>query len=107
VFEADSTRTVFEGGVVEFRFTPPLGENERAQCRLDGGAPEPCGEGETGSFAYAGLALGRHTLGVEVSGNARDPIVLDHVIERVEPSVVVFGATPAGIVAAIAAARAN
>lgn len=108
-FPADSTRTVFKDGVVEFRISPPLEEGERALCRVGDSVPEPCTvNGEASSFPYTDLAPGQHTFRVELdSDSTAGATVWEHVIERVEPAVVVFGATPAGITAAVAAARAN
>lgn len=56
-----------------FTYAKGNGESEPVdgfECVLDGGAPEPCGTGESGSKEYTGLAVGAHTFTVKATNSA-------------------------------------
>jgi len=98
-------RSVLPSGAVSFSVT---GVAHSAECTLDGAPATPClAEGSRrGAIDYEALASGLHRLRVAV--RAQDGEVLrsaEHVLEIVEPDVVVYAATPGGIAAAIAAAE--
>lgn len=55
-----------------FSFTKGSGEIqpvEGFECVLDGGSPEPCGSGESGTKEYSGLSVGAHTFTVKAKNS--------------------------------------
>lgn len=55
-----------------FSFAKGSGETqpvEGFECALDGGTPEPCGTGESGTKEYSGLSLGAHTFTVKAKNS--------------------------------------
>lgn len=104
-----AAKTVLASGSAQFSVSPPLDSSEKAVCLLDDVAVEPCAIDEhSGEIQYEGLAPGLHELSVEIQeADGKQAARFDQLIDLVEPSVVVFAATPGGIAAAVAAARAN
>lgn len=97
--------TVFTTGSVRFEIMPALGEGESATCRLDGKRVETCllDEG-SGEIPFSDLRPGLHSIGVDIqSPNGSERRSLRFEVVPIE--IVVYGATPGGIAAAIAAAR--
>lgn len=109
VFQPGVTKTVFENGVLEFTVDPPLDDSERVVCHVAEAAGEPCMmDDSVGRIVYQSAGPAPTVVRVEIRvGDEAAGRVWEHVIERIEPSVVVFAATPAGITAAIAASRAG
>jgi hypothetical protein len=102
-------RTAFGTGAVSFAVSAPLDAGDTVACTVNGVAAAPCLVAATeGRFDYSALGPGLHRLRAVVraaSGATRASA--EHVLEVVNANVVVFGATPAGISAAVAAARAG
>lgn len=108
-FRNAQPRTVFASGSLEFALAAPLDAAESVACTLDGMPAQPCLAGTmSGRIDYAALGPGLHRFATEVRGTNGPPrATLEHVLEVVAPRIVVFGATPGGISAAVAAARAG
>lgn len=108
-FDAPSSRTVFASGSARFRIAPPLRDGEQVRCTVNQAVDSTClTDAGGGAVQFQGLAVGAHQLKVEVRSSAG--AVMDtaaQTLQVLQPSVVVFGATPAGITAAIAATRAG
>lgn len=95
--------TPWSSGSLVFRIDPPAAGTETVSCSIDSGPAAPCGTGRVG---YASLASGAHELQVTIAGSAGSTSYrLPWEIRA--PDVTVVGATPAGIAAALAAARAG
>jgi len=76
-------------------------------CRIDDGPEVPCATGpSSGRVTYSELARGEHVLSVKV-GTAGDQKTSSVRWQIVNADVLVYGGTPAGIVAAVSAARAG
>lgn len=104
---ADSASTPWRTGAIAFQLTPPMGPGDQMRCRIDQLPEADCATGPDGGRApYQDLAPGAHTLQVSVGppGAMTSRTVSWQLIT---PDVVVYGATPAGITAALAAARAG
>lgn len=94
-------------GTLEFSVSPALKTGESMQCSLDGGASVDCGISATaGRLRYEDLARGDHRLTVSM-GDATNRRTASANWRVMTPQVVVLGATPAGLMAGIAAARAG
>jgi hypothetical protein len=108
-FRDAAPRTVFAAGSIGFALSEPLDAGENLTCTLDGAAAQPCLVGTTdGRIDHAQLGLGQHRFSAVVRGpDGATLATAEHVLEVVSPKIVVFGATPAGISAAVAAARAG
>ena len=108
-FRDAASRTVFAAGSIGFALSEPLEAGESITCMLDGAAALPCLTGTTdGRIDHTSLGPGQHRFGAVVRGaNGAQLATAEHVLEVVSAKVVVFGATPAGISAAVAAARAG
>jgi hypothetical protein len=108
-FHEPQPRTVFAAGAVEFALAQQLPAGAQVACTVDGATAQPCLTGTAdGRIEYTALAQGLHRLRAEI--RAPDGTVIgnaEHVLEVAAPSIVVFGATPGGISAAVAAARAG
>lgn len=108
-FVTDATRTAFGDGIVGFRIQPGPAATEQVVCTVNGQAAADCQHaGTDGSVEFRGLAAGSHRLAVEVrKANAAGTVVTraEHPLQVVDAAIVIFGATPAGIAAAIGAAR--
>jgi len=104
---ASSRQSPWTSGTLQFSVSPPLKQSERMQCSLDGGADIDCGVSDTeGRLSYRAIAPGEHRLTVVV-GDATSKRYTSTNWRIMTPEVVVFGATPAGLMAGIAAARAG
>jgi hypothetical protein len=102
---ASSRQSPWTSGTLEFSISPALKTGESMQCSLDGGPGVECGVNATsGRLGYEGLARGDHRLTVTMgdTANKRSATATWRVMS---PQVVVLGATPAGLMAGIAAAR--
>jgi len=101
-------RTALANGTLEFHLSRPLEASQRVVCAIDG-EPSICANDEgRGSLRYENLGPGLHRLSVGIeSGDGTELSVVEQMLEIVVPSVVVFTASPAGITASIAAARAG
>jgi len=108
-FEVSETRTVFSNGTAAFSVTPPLAASEQATCAVNDMAVSTCMvDTDSGEIPFADLGPGAHQLTVEIrSSDGSDLVLVVHPLEVVPVNVVVYGATPGGISAAIAAARAG
>jgi hypothetical protein len=108
-FLAPPERSVFASGSAEFSMSPALDDNERLVCTLDGSLADPCATGPaSGEIRYENLPVGLHRFSVDVrTEDGRLEARAEYFLEVVEPTVVVFGANPGGITAAVAAARAG
>jgi hypothetical protein len=95
--------TPWSSGSLVFRIEPPAAGTDAVTCRIDSGTAGPCGAGR---FDYTSLASGAHELQVTIAG-AAGTTSYSLPWEIRAPDVTVVGATPAGISAAIAAARAG
>jgi hypothetical protein len=103
-FDTASMRSVFSDGVVGFSIQPATTGDMHVVCTLNGVPANSCLLDSTkGEIRFAGLASGSHEAAVEVTWNNKVSRAVQ-TIHIVRPSVVVFGATPAGISAALAAA---
>ena len=102
-------RTVFGAGSFDFALSKPLDAGESVTCTVDGAAAQPCLIGTTdGRIHYTALGPGLHRFSAEVRGTSGARLATaEHMLDVVAPKIVVFGATPAGISAAVAAARAG
>lgn len=102
-----SAQTPWTSGTLAFSVSPPLKSGETMQCSLDGAAAADCGISATeGRLDYQGLARGEHRLVVTMGGPS-DRRSASANWRVMAPEVVVLGATPAGLMAGIAAARAG
>ncbi len=108
-FDNSQPRTVFAAGAVGLSLAQPLRAGEQVVCTVDGAAAQPCLTGTAdGRIEYAALGPGLHRLRAEVRApNGAAIGATEHVLEVVSANIVVFGATPAGISAAVAASRAG
>jgi FAD dependent oxidoreductase len=94
--------TPWSSGSLVFRIEPPTAGTETVTCSIDSGTAAPC----AGRVDYTSLASGAHELRVTIAaGTGSTSYLLPWEIRA--PDVTVVGATPAGISAAIAAARAG
>lgn len=103
-FTAPPPRTVLSAGALEFTVESSAGL--QVGCTLNGAPAAPCLAGDatgSGRIDYRDLEPGLHRFVLEVGGTATGRT--EHVLEVVLPDVVVFGATPGGIAAAVAAAE--
>ncbi len=106
-FASPTTRTVFSDGSVPFVVSPALSSAEQLTCTVNGETSGGCiVDPGAGAVTFADLQEGQHEVIVEVSGTA-SPIQFTHRLDVVPVEVVVIGATPGGIAAAVAAARAG
>src|SRR5690606_33365341 len=98
-----------ESGALELTVYPLLDGADAVACSVEGSAGTACRiDGETGQLVYEALGTGPNIVRIEIREDGQaEARVWEHAIERVVPDVVVFGATPAGITAAVAAAREN
>jgi hypothetical protein len=95
--------TPWSSGSLVFGIEPPAAGTETVTCSIDSGTAAPC---SAGRVDYTSLASGAHELRVTIAaGTGSASYVLPWEIRA--PDVTVVGATPAGISAAIAAARAG
>lgn len=101
-------RAAFGTGAVDFAVSAPLNAGDSVTCTLNA-APAPCVvAGTEGRIEYAELGAGLHRLGAAVrTADGTTRANAEHVLEVVNANVVVYGSTPAGIAAAVAAARAG
>lgn len=108
-FEADETRTVFSDGSAAFSISPALAASEQAVCTVNDVAAESCmTDSDSGSIPFEDLPPGEHELSVEIRpADDSDAVRVVHPLEVAPVTVVVYGATPGGIGAALAAARAG
>jgi len=108
-FAQASPRTVFASGSLSFNVSQAPSTTQQTACTLNGTTAAPCLTSATsGRIDYTSLPLGLHRMTVEVRGaDGAVAARAEHVLELITPAVVVFGATPAGIAAAAAAARAG
>ncbi len=107
-FAASVTPTPWASGTLDFLVNPPLSGGETMDCRTDVDTAASCASvAGRASLAYGPLAAGLHTLSVTISGFAgsRSYVLPWQIIAA--PDIVVVGGTPAGIVAAVSAARAG
>ncbi len=107
VFADDQAATALPNGVVHFTIDPAIDAQTRVTCVLDGAAVTPCMiDASSGEIRYEALEPGAHQVVVELTVG---PQVhrSNFVVELIQPDIVVFGATPGGITAAIAAAAAG
>jgi hypothetical protein len=102
-------RTAFSTGALEITLSTPLAAGDTLTCTLNGAPAAPCLVGASaGRVDYAALAPGLHRFSAEVrAADGTTRARAEQVLEVVTANVVVFGATPAGIAAAVAAARAG
>ncbi|WP_176256919.1 FAD-dependent oxidoreductase [Derxia lacustris] len=108
-FAAETGRSVLPDGTVAFSVARALASGERLVCLAADAASAACsGSASAGVLSYTGLAVGSHALQVELR-DATGTLVAraSRSIEIRQPEVVVYGATPGGIAAAVAAARAG
>jgi hypothetical protein len=100
---------VFGAGAAEIMLAQPVSTGGQVACTVNGAAAQPCLTGATeGRIDYAALGPGLHRLRAEVrAADGTTVATAEHVLEVVTPSIVVFAATPGGISAAVAAARAG
>lgn len=99
--------TPWTSGSVGFRITPALTPGESMHCQIDDGPEVECGQDDSsGRVAYADLSVAEHVLAVKTgtTGAMKTATVPWRIVS---PDVIVYGATPGGISAAIAAARAG
>lgn len=103
---ADNTSiTPWVSGTVDFVVSPPLAAGESMSCQIDGGPAGSCEvSASRGSMRYAQLTVGEHWLTVNVATSGQ-VLSIRTGWRVVNPDVVVYGGTPSGIAAAIAAAR--
>jgi len=106
-FRDAQPRTVFGTGSMGIALSKVLDPGETLTCTLDGVAAQPCLVGTTdGRIDYTALGPGLHRFEAVVRAtNGTGTATAQHVLEVVSAKVVVFGATPAGISAAVAATR--
>jgi len=99
--------TPWTSGTVGFRVSPALSADESMLCSIDSGAEAECAVGTSaGRVDYSDLPMGRHVLTVR-AGKSASMKSSNAAWEIVTPDVLVYGATPGGITAALAAARAG
>jgi hypothetical protein len=104
---ASSRQSPWTSGTLEFSISPALKTGETMQCSLDGGPSVECGiSPAAGRLPYDELAHGDHRLTVTV-GDAASRRNASANWRVMTPDVVVLGATPAGLMAGIAASRAG
>lgn len=104
---ADSASTPWRSGSIAFQLSPPMAPGDQMRCRIDQLPEADCATGSGGGrAAYQDLAPGPHTLQVSV-GPPGAMTSRSVTWQLITPDVVVYGATPAGITAALAAARAG
>ena len=103
------SRTVFGAGSIGIALSKPLDPGETLTCTVDGVTAQPCLVGATdGRIDYTALGPGLHRFEAVVRAtNGTGLATAQHVLEVVSAKIVIFGATPAGISAAVAAARAG
>lgn len=102
-----SSQSPWTSGTLAFGVSPPLKAGETMQCSLDGAAAVDCGVSTTeGRLTYQDLARGEHHLTVTMGGPG-DRRSASANWRVMTPDIVVLGATPAGLMAGIAAARAG
>ncbi|WP_169732550.1 FAD-dependent oxidoreductase [Derxia gummosa] len=108
-FDQARPRAAFASGSTGFTLSRALLDGERLVCNLPDAASVACGaSGQRGQLAYTGLAVGSHRMTVELRDTAGK--LVDNASATLElrrPEVVVYSATPGGIAAALAAARAG
>lgn len=104
---ANSQITPWASGSLGFRVAPSLAEWESMVCQIDQGPEVECATGTaTGRMNYEALPRGHHQLTVKI-GKAGNRVAATAAWQIVSPDVVVYGATPGGVTAAISAARAG
>jgi FAD-dependent oxidoreductase family protein len=108
-FAGSQTRTVLPSGSLAYSLSPSLSATENAACLVDG-SPVTCAESSAngGRIDYASLLQGSHTLRVEIRGS--DGTVATRAernLEVTSANVIIYGGTPGGITAALAAAHAG
>ena len=108
-FEDSETRTVFPEGSAAFTVSPALAATEQAVCAVNDVTASTCmTDADSGEISFVELGPGAHQLSVEIrSSDGSDAVRVVHPLEVATVDVVVYGATPGGISAAIAAARAS
>jgi hypothetical protein len=107
VLNANTEITPWGSGTVEFRVLPALSADESMLCSIDGEAEKECAaDASAGRMEYAGLSVGQHVLKVR-TGKSGEMKPSNATWEIVTPDVLIYGATPGGITAALAAARAG
>lgn len=102
---ANAHITPWSSGSVGFVVKPQLVEGESMRCQIDDQPEVDCQTSPTtGRMSYADLDLGEHRLTVKSgrSGSLKSSILSWRIVA---PEVLVYGGTPAGISAALAAAR--
>jgi hypothetical protein len=104
---ANTQVTPWASGGLEFQVSPALTGTESMWCSVDGAQERECRvDSRTGRTEYADLPLGEHRLAVR-AGKPGDTGVQTLKWRIASPAVVVYGGTPAGITAAITAAKAG
>ena len=92
---------------LSFEVSPALAEDEAMSCRIDDGPEVSCATSpSSGRVTYSDLARGEHVLSVK-AGTPGDQKASNAHWQIVNADVLVYGGTPAGIVAALSAARAG
>jgi hypothetical protein len=106
-FETSIVRTAFDNGAIAFQISPARQPAERVVCTVDETELRPCLLDDThGRISFAGLVAGSHAIVVQIFRDTTVPIARgDHQLKVEQAQLVVFGATPAGVAAAIAAAQ--
>lgn len=102
---ANTSITPWTSGSVGFQVTPGLAEGESMRCQIDDRPETDCATSPTtGRVSYSDLEHGEHRLTVKSgrNGSLTNAVVLWRIVT---PEVLVYGGTPAGIAAALAAAR--
>jgi NADPH-dependent 2,4-dienoyl-CoA reductase/sulfur reductase-like enzyme len=108
-FSGSQSRTVLPAGSVAYSVSPALAANEQAVCSVDG-TVTPCAAGSSanGQVPYTGLLPGSHALRVEIrAADGTAAARADRTVEVTSAKVVIYGGTPGGVTAALAAARAG
>lgn len=97
--------TPWASGQVDFTLTPALAAGETLSCRVNGGAAQDCSlSAAAGRALYQEQPVGPLRVEATRTLNGRSAsAALDWRVAA--PELVVYGGTPAGIVAALAAAR--
>lgn len=104
---ANTHITPWTSGSVGFTVAPALAAGETMRCQVDDLPETDCAtSATTGRVSYSGLALGEHRVTVKSgrSGALKSTVLAWRIVT---PQVLVYGGTPGGITAALAAARAG
>ncbi|MGM9489888.1 FAD-dependent oxidoreductase [Ideonella sp. YS5] len=102
---ANTQLTPWRSGGLDLEVSPALAGTESMWCSIDDAQEQECRvDSRTGRVEYVNLVLGEHRLAVRTGppGDTRTQTLKWRIAS---PAVVVYGSTPAGITAAIAAAK--